>query len=78
MKTTSNHYQYTLSHNTTSHGFFNIYQARSGKIYLQMGDSATDLEFDQVVRLDIDVYSLQDFDYDLFRDAYGIERSDQQ
>jgi hypothetical protein len=52
-------------------GFFNIYQAKSGFIYMMMGSSFIKLELQQVNGLGIDVYSLKDFDYDSFMEAYG-------
>ena len=52
-------------------GAFNIYQANSGIIYMMMGKSFTKLEYHQINDLCIDVYSLKDFDHDLFMEAYG-------
>lgn len=51
-------------------GFFNIYQARNGKIYLMMGNAATPLSSEQIDQLGIDLYQLNDFDIDSYRNAY--------
>jgi hypothetical protein len=53
-------------------GFFNVYQARSGKIFMQMGNNVTPLTFDQINDLSIDLYSLKEFDHELFVRAYEI------
>ena len=51
---------------------FNIYQAKKGTIYILLADKYTELTLNQVNELDIDVFTLTDFDYDLFKKAYGI------
>jgi len=53
-------------------GFFNIYQAKNGYLYLMMGKVITKLEKNQIDDLNIDVYSLIDFDFDNYKKAYGI------
>jgi len=53
------------------HGVFNIYQARNGKIILVMGNGLTQLTEQQVKDLYIDVYDLQDFDYEDYKKAYS-------
>lgn len=53
-------------------GKFNIYQGRNGKIYMVMGNNFTELIHKQLVELNIDVYSLQDFDTTSYRKAYGL------
>lgn len=52
-------------------GDFNIYQARNGKIYIAMGKGFTPLTEQQINELGIDVYTIQEFDYDLFISAYS-------
>jgi hypothetical protein len=51
-------------------GYFNIYQGKSGKIYLNMGELVTALSKKQIQELHVDCYSLIDFDYDLYMKAY--------
>jgi len=51
-------------------GYFNIYQARNGKIYLQLGNCITVLTPRQINELNINCYNLNDFDVDLFLKAY--------
>jgi hypothetical protein len=67
MKT--NQYSYSVR-NGYVRGFFNIYQARNGAIYLMMGNSKTRLTKQQVNELNVDIYSLEDFDHDSFLNAY--------
>ena len=55
-------------------GEFNIYQARSGHIYLVMGNSRTKLSIKQVDDLCINCYSLIDFSMEGFIRAYGVEK----
>lgn len=54
-------------------GYFNIYQARNGRICIVMGSSFTALTKQQVDELKIDVYTLADFDYDAYLQAYMEE-----
>jgi hypothetical protein len=54
-------------------GFFNIYQSRHGEIVLAMGNAHTVLSYSQVHDLQIDIYSLLDFDYDDFKNAYYLD-----
>lgn len=44
------------------YGAFNIYQARNGSLQLVMGNRHTELTKKQIDDLNIDVYSLIDFD----------------
>ena len=68
----SNSYSYeTVS--GVSKGWFNVYQAKNGKIYLQMGNVVTPLTESQINELCIDVFSLLDFDYDDYKNAYCKE-----
>jgi len=69
VRTQNNHYQYT-SGDEKKTGYFNIYQARNGLIYLQMGDKVTLLTFDQIGDLRLNLYDLDEFDYDAFVRAY--------
>lgn len=68
--------QNIYSYKTTegiSHGFFNIYQARNGKIFLMMGNVYTELSYKQINELSIDLYRLIDFDLDDLIAAYDIQ-----
>lgn len=58
------------SGDTKFKGAFNIYQARSGAIMLLMGSKASVLSYSQIIELDIDCYSLEDFNHDDFVDYY--------
>ena len=70
MKT--NYFRYEVN-NGRKGGYFNIYQARNGSIHIVMGDVHTCLTYQQVDELFLDVYSLIDFDYDLFLKYYNIQ-----
>ena len=65
-----NSYKYSIKGGHVK-GFFNIYQARSGKIMLQMNNSFTELTEKQINDLAVDVYYLNDFDYDDYKKAYN-------
>lgn len=56
----------------TVSGYFNIYQARNGAIIIAMGSSFTPLIKEQVNKLNIDVYALEDFNLDNFKKYYQI------
>jgi len=45
-------------------GYFNIYQAKSGQVYIMMGNVCTGLTEKQIKDLNIDCYSLEDFSHD--------------
>lgn len=49
---------------------FNIYQAKNGGIYISKGSLYTELSRKQIEDLRIDVYSLDDFDYECFKNHY--------
>lgn len=51
-------------------GDFSIYQARNGKIYLLMGNRAVPLTKQQINNLCLDIFSLIDFSYDDYINAY--------
>lgn len=70
MKTKTNYFRYDTS-NGWKGGFFSVYQARSGAIHLIMGDVHTSLTYQQVNELCLDVYSLHEFDHDLFLKFYA-------
>jgi len=53
-------------------GYFNIYQAKNGCIYLQLNNCVTKLSSKQIQNLKIDCYSLEDFDIDLFNKFYKV------
>ena len=52
-------------------GFFSIYQAKNGAIYLCMGNKFTVLSLSQIKELSIDCYNLTDFDSDDFNKYYN-------
>lgn len=54
-------------------GMFNIYQSRSGGIYLLMGSSHTLLTLEQINDLCINCYELLDFDIDNFNKFYKVK-----
>jgi len=61
----------TNKYHYNSHtGFFNIYQARNGGIYLHMGNNVTPFTLTQLHDLSIDLYALPDFDSDAFNIYY--------
>lgn len=65
--------QYSMEINNGSiKGYFNIYQAKNGKMNLLMGNNYTELSLKQINDLGLDIYSLVDFDYDDFKKAYSI------
>lgn len=65
--------QYSIETNDGNiKGYFNIYQAKNGKINLLMSNNYTELNLKQINDLDLDIYSLIDFDYDDFKKAYSI------
>lgn len=68
----NNKFKYKISVGSIE-GFFNVYQARNGKIYIQMGNLFTPLTLEQVEDLKIDYYSLLDFGYEDFKKAYAIK-----
>ena len=65
-----NQYKYKQKGDVIVKGFFNIYQAVNGKIYITMGSSYTPLTLEQVQDLNIDVYLLEEFDIELFKKVY--------
>lgn len=52
-------------------GFFKILQGKGGAIYLQMAFNTILLTKDQVEKLPIDIYKLEDFDHDLYLKHYN-------
>jgi hypothetical protein len=69
----TNQFKYKQINNAIVKGFFNIYQAVNGKIYIMMGNSYTPLTLEQVQDLNIDIYSLENFDIELFKKVYYKE-----
>lgn len=69
MAKATNKYSYAVDGGSVS-GAFNVYQGKSGKIYLLMGNNVIDLTHEQVIKLGIDVFSLMYFDYDAYELAY--------
>ena len=52
-------------------GFFNVYQAKNGCIYLQMGNKQVGLSRIQALELaGSSLYDLKDFDNELFHNFY--------
>jgi len=68
-----NHYIYETIEGTVK-GFFNIYQSKSGAIYLQMARSYTMLTLGQILDLGINICMLKDFDIDLFNEMYYTKK----
>jgi len=66
-----NYFSYKVSGNTVVHSHFNIYQSKSGAIYMLMGAAFTQLTLKQINELGIDVYSLLDYNHDDFQKAYA-------
>lgn len=48
----------------------NVYQAKNGGIYISCGSVFTELSEKQINDLHIDVYSLEDFDFECFKRHY--------
>ena len=71
-RSTTNDFVYVTSTGTTC-GYFSIYQARNGGIFIMMGTAITELNEKQVNDLSIDVYSLVDFSYEEYKKHYGIK-----
>jgi hypothetical protein len=69
----TNFFTYNLANNSRAKGQFNIYQAKTGKIFLNMGNCVTCLSMKQIQELNINVYDLPEFDYDDFCKAYPKE-----
>lgn len=74
VKNKANRFCYSVENGYVT-GFFNVYQAINGCVYLTMGHSTTKLSTDQIEELGIDVYSLKDFDHDAFVRAYASEKA---
>lgn len=51
-------------------GYFSIYQSKNGSVKLAMNNGAIELKEKQIQDLGIDVYSLKNFDYDLYKEFY--------
>lgn len=68
----SNKFIYGTSTGET-YGYFNIYQARNGGIFLQMGTAITELTPKQIGDLGTDVYSLADYSHEAYKKHYGIK-----
>lgn len=70
----NNNFSYATSKGVVV-GAFNVYQARSGLVYLVMQDGHTPLSLLQLKALHIDVSVLLEFDEALFQSAYRIGNS---
>lgn len=66
----NNYYCYQINDKEKISGFFRIYQAKDGGIYLMMNNVFIRLSKEQIDELGIDVYSLEDFDFVNFKIAY--------
>lgn len=55
-------------------GHFNIYQAKNGSIQLVMGNCYTTLTSQQVLALNLDLFSLIDYDHDKYIEFYKEEK----
>jgi hypothetical protein len=65
-----NQFEYKINEGAKK-GAFNIYQASSGAIMLLMGNRVTALNRNQLSDLQLDLYSLIDFDHDQFITYYS-------
>jgi len=65
-----NQYCYQTATGTAT-GFFNIYQARDGAVYLFMNNKSCKLSLEQIGKLEIDIFNLEDFIYEDFYKAYN-------
>lgn len=54
-------------------GFFNIYQARNGGIFIQMGNKFTELSHEQILHLGLLLHDLKDFDHDEYLKHYNLK-----
>jgi len=54
-------------------GYFDIYQGRSGHIYLMMDNYITRLTRKQIKDLRIDIFGLKNFDFDKYLEAYNVK-----
>lgn len=54
-------------------GYFNIYQAKNGSIQLVMGNCCTTLTSQQVLDLNLDLFSLMDYNHDKYIKFYKEE-----
>lgn len=70
-----NKYQYKTEYGRVT-GFFNIYQGRDGKIYIQMGNNVTQLSLNQIDDLKIDYHCLEDFIYEDFKSVYKDDKKE--
>jgi hypothetical protein len=68
-----NEFIYETNTGSIKKGYFNIYQAKNGKIYLQLGDSITPLTNEQLNQLGIDIFDLKDFDLNDYRKGYNLQ-----
>ena len=66
----ANQFSYMTDNCHIIHGWFNIVQSRSGHIYIQLGNLSTRLLKKQIEDLSIDMFGLEDFDFDLYKKAY--------
>jgi len=72
MKKNINQFSYAMNDKVTSKGYFKVYQARSGRIILMMGNGYIELTIKQVEDLGISVYELEDYSQDDYLKAYNI------
>jgi len=59
--------------NGTTKGAFNIYQAKSGAIMLLMGNVAVPFTLEQIEKLHINCYELDDFHPESFHQYYVVQ-----
>ena len=69
-ETETNQFPYKLSQESPVKELFIVLQSKSGCINLLMGTCWTRLTKQQISDLGIDVYSLEEFNYDEFHKAY--------
>ncbi len=56
---------------TTLKPNIHYYQNRRGEICIRNGSSATPLTREQILALNLDIYGLDDFDFDDYKAAYA-------
>ena len=67
-----NHYIYKANDKETVSGYFSIYQAKNGMIGIVMSDRNTLLTHKQCKDLAIDIFILDEFNFEDFKKAYNL------
>lgn len=71
-----NKYCYEIE-NGKCKGYFEIYQAINGSIQLMMDNCSTTLSAQQILELNISVYTLINYDHDKFLEFYKLGDSNE-